>query len=107
MSALPGIQRQIELSYATTVGRRRSPDGWFVLLMLLGISGYLYLNVFLVTNIPILLGGDQVFFWMNGQRMLHGERPYVDFFQFTPPGADIFYLALFKMFGPQIWPLNA
>lgn len=106
MSAVPVIQPQVEPSYTTTVTRRRSPDGWFVLLMLLGISGYLYLNLFLVTNVPILLSGDQVYFWMNGQRMLHGERPYVDFFQFTPPGADIFYLALFKIFGPRIWPLN-
>jgi hypothetical protein len=74
--------------------------------MLLGISGYLYLNLFLLPTTPILLSGDQVFFWMNGQRMLHGERPYLDFFQFTPPGADVFYFALFKAFGPRIWPLN-
>jgi len=107
MSALPGIQRRTELSFSTTTSRRRSFDGWSVLLMLLSVSGHLYLNVFRVTDIPILLGGDQVYFWMNGQRMLHGERPYVDFFQFTPPGADIFYLGLFKMFGPRIWPLNA
>ncbi len=78
----------------------------FVSLMLLGISGYLYLNLFLLPNVPILLSGDQVFFWMNGQRMLHGERPYLDFFQFTPPGADVFYFALFRVFGPHIWVLN-
>jgi hypothetical protein len=51
--------------------------------MLLGISGYFYLNLFQLPNLPILLSGDQTFFWMNGQRMLHGERPYLDFFQFT------------------------
>jgi MFS family permease len=75
-------------------------------LMLSGISGYLYLNLFVLPNVPILLSGDQVFFWMNGQRMLHGERPYLDFFQFTPPGADVFYFALFRVFGPHIWVLN-
>jgi hypothetical protein len=69
-----------------------------------GYSGYLYLNLFPLPNLPIWLSGDQTFFWMNGQRMLHGERPYLDFFQFTPPGADIFYFALFKAFGPRIWP---
>jgi hypothetical protein len=84
----------------------RQTGGWFVVLMLLGISGYLYLNLFLLPSAPILLSGDQVFFWMNGQRMLHGERPYLDFFQFTPPGADVFYFALFKAFGPRIWLLN-
>jgi len=85
---------------------RSQTSSWFVSLMLLGISGYLYLNLFLLPNVPILLSGDQVFFWMNGQRMLHGERPYLDFFQFTPPGADIFYFALFRVFGPNIWVLN-
>jgi len=85
---------------------RSQTSSWFVSLMLLGISGYLYLNLFLLPNVPILLSGDQVFFWMNGQRMLHGERPYLDFFQFTPPGADIFYFALFRVFGPHIWVLN-
>jgi hypothetical protein len=93
---------------AQSLAERPSPQasGWFVFLMLLGISGYLYLNLFLLPNAPILLSGDQMFFWMNGQRMLHGERPYLDFFQFTPPGADVFYLGLFKAFGPRIWPLN-
>lgn len=74
--------------------------------MLLGISGYLYLNLFQLPTVPILLSGDQTYFWMNGQRMLHGERPYLDFFQFTPPGADVLYFGLFKAFGPRILPLN-
>ena len=81
-------------------------SGWFLFLVLLGVSGYLYLNLFLVTNVPILQSGDQLFFWMNGQRMLYGERPYLEFFQFTPPGADLFYFAVFKVFGVRIWPLN-
>lgn len=77
-----------------------------LILVLIGIGGYLYLNLFLLPSAPILLSGDQVYFWMDGQRMLNGERPYQDFFQFTPPGADIFYLAVFKVFGPRIWALN-
>lgn len=80
--------------------------GWFAPLMLLGVSGYLFFNLFRLPNIPILLSGDQVYFWMNGQRMLNGERPYLDFFQFTPPGTDVFYFGLFKLFGPRIWALN-
>jgi hypothetical protein len=35
------------------------------------------------------------------------EQPYRDFFQFTPPGTDVFYLGLFKLLGPRIWALNA
>jgi hypothetical protein len=39
--------------------------------------------------------------------MLDGQRIYQDFFQFTPPGTDLIYLALFKLFGLRIWVANA
>lgn len=68
---------------------------------------YLYANVFLLPNTPILLGGDQAYFWMDAQRMMFGELPYRDFFQFTPPGTDFLYLGLFTQFGPRIWVTNA
>jgi hypothetical protein len=68
---------------------------------------YLYANLFAFPNIPFLLSGDQVYLWMNAQRMLHGERIYQDFFQFTPPGADLLYLGFFKLFLPNIWVTNA
>ena len=58
------------------------------------------------SHTPILLGGDQVFFWLDAQRMLYGQRIYQDFLQFTPPGTDLFYLALFKLFGFRIWVTN-
>jgi hypothetical protein len=64
----------------------------------LGTAGYLYALLFQFPRIPILLSGDQVYFWMNGQRMLYGERVYGDFF--TPPGTDVFYFGLFKLMGP-------
>jgi hypothetical protein len=44
---------------------------------------------------------------MNARRMLQGERIYVDFFQFTPPGTDLLYLGWFRLFGPHIWVTNA
>jgi hypothetical protein len=74
--------------------------------MLIGTAFYLFCNLFLPWHTPILQSGDQVYFWMDAQRMLHGERAYVDFFQYTPPGADLFFLALFKLFGAHIWVLN-
>jgi hypothetical protein len=67
---------------------------------------YLYLNLFTFTNIPFYLEGDQNFFCMYALRMLRGERAYRDFFQFTPPGTDLFYLSLFRLFGPRIWVMN-
>jgi hypothetical protein len=76
-------------------------------LVLLGIALFLYFNLFVFGDVPVLQGDDQVFFWMDAQRMLHGERPYVDFFQYTPPGTDLLFLAIFKLWGPRIWVLNA
>lgn len=77
---------------------------WITLVLLLaGVAAYLYLNLFILPGTPVLLSGDQLFFWMNGQRMLHAELPYLDFFQFTPPGTDLVYFAVFKTLGPRIW----
>jgi Dolichyl-phosphate-mannose-protein mannosyltransferase len=84
----------------------RQLDG-FIGLVMLGTIAYLYLSLFVLPNTPILQADDQVFFWMNAQRMLHGDRAYVDFFQYTPPGTDLFFLLLFKLFGARIWVLNA
>ncbi|MGE0405128.1 MAG: hypothetical protein AB7O65_02435, partial [Candidatus Korobacteraceae bacterium] len=52
------------------------------------------------------MSGDQVYFWTNALRMLDGQRIYLDFFQFTPPGTNLVYLALFEIFGPRIWVTN-
>ncbi len=43
---------------------------------------------------------------MDAQRLLHGERAYRDFFQFTPPGADLVYFAAFSVLGSRIWVCN-
>ena len=85
---------------------RRGID-WFVLTMLLGIAGFLYLNLFAWPNTPFLQGGDQVYFWVFAQRMSYGEHVYRDFFQFTPPGTDLLYLFFLKLFGMRIWLPNA
>jgi hypothetical protein len=80
---------------------------WQPILLLLGAAVYLYGNFFFSLRTPFLIGGDQVFFWMYAQRMFYGAHVYRDFFQFTPPGTDLLYLALFNLFGPRIWVLNA
>jgi hypothetical protein len=77
-----------------------------VLLAPAAVVVYLYLNLFTFFGTPFLLNGDQVYFWMYGQRMLHGERAYVDFFQFLPPGIDIVFFAAFKALGPRVWVTN-
>src|SRR5690242_19100818 len=74
--------------------------------MPLGLAVYLYLNLFAFPHTPFLLNGDQAFFWMDAQRMLNGEQVYQDFFQFTPPGTDLIYLGLFRVFGLYVWVTN-
>jgi 4-amino-4-deoxy-L-arabinose transferase-like glycosyltransferase len=80
---------------------------WSPILAALGTTTYLYLNLFSFPDTPFLLGGDQVYFWTDAQRMLDGARIYQDFFQFTPPGTDLLYFALFKLFGANLWVANA
>lgn len=74
--------------------------------LLLAATALLYLNLFVFPAIPIYLDGDQTFFWEYALRILHGERVYLDFFQFTPPGTDFYYLVLFKLFGARLWVIN-
>lgn len=80
---------------------------WTDLGLLFGSAVYLYLNLFTNSGIPYLLGGDQVFFWTYAQRLLNGECVYCDFFQFTPPGTDLVFYSLFKIFGFRIEVVNS
>ncbi len=43
---------------------------------------------------------------MDAKRLLLGERIYLDFFQFTPPGTDVVYAASFRLFGSRVWVTN-
>jgi len=90
--------------------RRRKRDGAraAALPIVLGATAlYLVARTFVLPGVPVLLGGDQGFFWMYGARMLRDERVYRDFFQFTPPGTDVVYLAAFALLGARIWVVNA
>ena len=84
----------------------RAPMKRYYVGLLLGSAVYLWANLFANLSTPFLLSGDQVFFWMDAQRMLHGEGIYRDFFQFTPPGIDLVYWSAFEVFGPRIWVPN-
>jgi hypothetical protein len=77
-----------------------------LLVPLCAAVAYLYANLFVWPNIPILLSGDQIYFWTDAQRMMFGELPYRDFFKFTPSGTDLIYFALFKWLGPRLWVTN-
>jgi hypothetical protein len=85
----------------------RAPFGRYDAGVLLGSGIYLYFKLLsLGGGTPFLLGGDEQVFWMNALRMLHGELPYRDFFEFTPPGADLVYFSAFTLLGPRVWVPN-
>lgn len=71
------------------------------------VCAYLYLQTFIFLHVPILQRDDQITFVVNAVRMLHGEMIYKDFYQYTPPGTDLIYLALFKIFGVRAWIASA
>ena len=75
-------------------------------LLLGGAAVYLYLNLFASPRVPFLIGGDQAYFWMDAMRILDGQRVYRDFLQFTPPGTDLLFVTLFKLFGRRLWVTN-
>ena len=97
-------RKRVDVESRSPVPQKTAP---FLILLLFGVTTYLYLNLFALPHTPFLLGGDQVYFWMDAQRMLNGGRIYQDFLQFTPPGTDLLYFALFKLFGFHIWVTNA
>jgi hypothetical protein len=74
--------------------------------LLIGAALYLAANLFADPRTPFLIGGDQMFFWVDALRLLSGQHIYQDFLQFTPPGTDLVYLMLFRAFGPRIWVTN-
>jgi hypothetical protein len=88
------------------VNVRQAVAGRPLLLLLAATACYLYLNLFYLPNIPFLMGGDQVSFWLRGLRMLNHELVYRDFYQFTPPGADVVYFGIFRLLGPHVWVTN-
>jgi hypothetical protein len=96
-------ERRNRVTAGKSVTGRRAAAFIFVLAV---AGSYLYANLFVLPKTPLLLSGDQVYFWTDAQRMLFGEIPIKDFFQFTPPGTDVFYFALFRCFGPRLWVTN-
>jgi hypothetical protein len=77
-----------------------------VLVLMVGLI-YLYVILFSPPLIPTYLASDGTIYISQATRILQGEVPYRDFFELTPPGADLVYAALFKMFGVHHWIHNA
>jgi hypothetical protein len=73
---------------------------------LLGAAIFLSLLFFTPAGVSIFRLGDMDIYLLDATRMLEGQLIYRDFFQFTPPGIELVYLALFKLFTPRVWIPN-
>ncbi len=74
--------------------------------LLVGTAIFIYLEVFVLLAVPISIANDQSINLDNALRMVHGQAIYKEFFQYTLPGTELFYFALFKMFGIRAWIPN-
>ena len=68
-----------------------------------GGIGCLYLDSFIPPSTPIYQGDTLPIYLLEAVKMLGGQVMYRDFFQFTLPGTQVFYLLLFKLFGVRAW----
>lgn len=67
---------------------------------------FLYTKLFLLPNVALRIASDAEVSLANAIRILGGERIYVDFFHFLPPGAEYVYVAFLKAFGTAAWVPN-
>ena len=68
---------------------------------------FLYLQLFILPGTPIYVENDQLLPISNAMRLLDGEVMYRDFFHFAPPGTELYYAAVFSLFGVKVWVVNA
>lgn len=72
--------------------------------------GYLYVALFSLRGIPYFGGfdeaSDQSAFWTFACRLLSGQVFLRDFHQFTAPGTDLIFAAVFHWFGTGMGSIN-
>lgn len=75
--------------------------------VLAALGTFLCLQLFVLPDASVFLGGDQWIYLLEAGRMLEGQVIYRDFFEFLPAGIDLVYQALLNTFGPRAWIPNA
>lgn len=79
------------------------PANTLALLMACFAFATCYFQFFVFPGTPFLPGGDQILAASDGARVLSGQIPYRDFFEFLPPGSVLTYAGLIKAFGWHLW----
>ena len=80
----------------------RNPRLWFWA----AVFVFLYLDLFVLPNVPIWMRGDNSVYLLNATRMSEGQVMYRDFFHFVPPGTELVYRLFFVVFGIRSWIPN-
>jgi len=79
------------------------PEKYLAAGAIVGAAIFVYLQQFIFPHLPVIPSGDQTVYLLDGQRMLHGQVLYRDFFQFLFPGTEFFFYSIFKIFGVHAW----
>lgn len=87
----------------TTASKTVSVNRSAVLIFLVIAAIFLYLRTFLLPATPLAASGDEVHYFFYALRILHGLVPYRDFYTFVPPGTDLLYAGIFRLFGIHQW----
>ena len=81
-------------------------SGWMMAGLAAATFAVCFLRSFLLPHTPLLLWGDQLGFATKGARVLGGELPYRDFFEFVTPGTELVYALLFRLLGVSLYVPN-
>src|SRR3984957_18709839 len=81
--------------------------GHRIVLFLMIALVFLYLRSFLFPATPLAAQYDAVFFFEHAKRILLGQVPFRDFFEFVMPGTDLLYAGIFRVFGVHAWLAGA
>jgi hypothetical protein len=77
--------------------------GHRIVLFLMVALLFLYLRSFFFPGTPLAAQYDAVFFFEHAKRILLGQVPFRDFFEFVMPGTDLLYAGIFRVFGVHAW----
>lgn len=94
-----GLRQTLVFGTATTSPRLMVALGGFTF-------SVCWLRSFVFPNTAILFWGDAFGFATKGARILGGEMPYRDFFEFITPGTDLVYALVFRWLGISLWVPN-
>jgi hypothetical protein len=96
----------IPMPFDEALETKPSQNSAWLFLVVVCSFGYLYTSLFSFAGTPMFRTGDEDFFWTYACRLLSGQVFLRDFHQFTPPGTDLAYAAVFHLFGASVSSIN-